>query len=69
MSASCRSISKLLLWKLASTSKISLPWSLDSPSLNCIGATSRSHTRSTYRNFFPANAQWQFMGIRLAKGV
>jgi ergothioneine biosynthesis protein EgtB len=32
-------------------------------------ATSRSHTRSTYRNFFPANAQWQFMGIRLAKGV
>ena len=32
-------------------------------------ATSRSHTRSTYRNFFPANAQWQFMGIRLAKEV
>jgi formylglycine-generating enzyme required for sulfatase activity len=32
-------------------------------------ATSRSHSRSTYRNFFPANAQWQFMGIRLAKGV
>jgi ergothioneine biosynthesis protein EgtB len=32
-------------------------------------ATSSSHTRSTYRNFFPANAQWQFMGIRLAKGV
>jgi ergothioneine biosynthesis protein EgtB len=32
-------------------------------------ATSLSHTRSTYRNFFPANAQWQFMGIRLAKGV
>ena len=32
-------------------------------------ATSRSHTRSTYRNFFPANAQWQFMGIRLAKGM
>ncbi len=32
-------------------------------------ATSRPHTRSTYRNFFPANAQWQFMGIRLAKGV
>jgi formylglycine-generating enzyme required for sulfatase activity len=32
-------------------------------------ATSRSHTRSTYRNFFPANAQWQFMGIRLAKVV
>jgi len=32
-------------------------------------ATSRSHTRSTYRNFFPSHAQWQFMGIRLAKGV
>ncbi len=32
-------------------------------------ATSLSHIRSTYRNFFPANAQWQFMGIRLAKGV
>jgi len=32
-------------------------------------ATSRSHTRATYRNFFPANAQWQFMGMRLAKGV
>ncbi len=32
-------------------------------------ATSRSHTRSTYRNFFPTNAQWQFMGIRLAKEV
>ena len=32
-------------------------------------ATSLSHIRSTYRNFFPANAQWQFMGIRLAKEV
>lgn len=32
-------------------------------------ATSLSHIRPTYRNFFPANAQWQFMGIRLAKGV
>lgn len=32
-------------------------------------ATSRSHIRSTYRNFFPANAQWQFMGIRLAREV
>ncbi len=32
-------------------------------------ATSRTHIRSTYRNFFPANAQWQFMGIRLAREV
>jgi ergothioneine biosynthesis protein EgtB len=32
-------------------------------------ATSLSHIRPTYRNFFPANAQWQFMGIRLARGV
>jgi ergothioneine biosynthesis protein EgtB len=32
-------------------------------------ATSVSHIRPTYRNFFPANAQWQFMGMRLAKGV
>ena len=32
-------------------------------------ATSLSHIRTTYRNFFPANAQWQFMGIRLAREV
>ncbi len=32
-------------------------------------ATSLSHIRPTYRNFFPANAQWQFTGIRLARGV
>jgi len=32
-------------------------------------ATSLSHIRPTYRNFFPANAQWQFMGVRLAKEV
>lgn len=29
--------------------------------------TSENHSRITYRNFFPANLQWQFTGIRLAK--
>jgi ergothioneine biosynthesis protein EgtB len=32
-------------------------------------ATSASHIRPTYRNFFPAEARWQFMGIRLARTV